>query len=194
MKPNNDKKKLLTNISLLLVLFGLFSFGTAIVVNSPKVLLQKELSEKINIIGPIEISKKNTVLSVSLKQNLASNGAYNYVTAELLDNKKEYVFGFGDEFSFETGRDSDGQWTEQKNKFSVKLTIPKAGKYYFKFSTESNIDTDKTIKVNVSTQKGSTLPHTLLGIFLLICAVLVNEVNNSTLRIIYKKLDEARED
>jgi hypothetical protein len=116
------------------------------------------------ILGPIVVSKDNTVLEFTVKETLNGYG-WSYLDGEMLDQNKEYLFGFGYEFWHETGYD-EGRWDEQKNKFDFKLTVPKKGTYFAHLYTEQ--PTYKQIGGNIQAWitpvKGSSVPYFAAGI------------------------------
>ena len=115
-------------------------------------------------IGPIVVSNDNTVLEFSVKQKLNGYG-WSYLDGEMLDQNKEYLFGFGYEFWHETGYD-EGRWDQQKNKFDFKLTVPKKGTYYAHLYTEqpSYKPIGGDIQAWITPIKGSSVPYFAAGI------------------------------
>ena len=100
-------------------------------------------------IGPLTITKANTILSVEVHQPFRTDG-WSYLEAEVQDPEGEYLFGFGDELWAESGRDSDGAWHEEKTDYDVDLTIPQAGTYYLAFSGSDSTHPQGTQQVGVS--------------------------------------------
>ena len=89
-------------------------------------------------IGPIEVDEDYTVYQIEARQNLRKFGVWSYVSGEVLDSNKNFLFGFGEELWKEQGVDSDGYWHEQNNSFHLKVTLPMKGVYYFRFKTETD--------------------------------------------------------
>ncbi len=116
------------------------------------------------IIGPITVDKDGTVLEFSVHESLNGYG-WSYVDGEMLDQNKEYLFGFGYELWHEKGYD-EGPWDEQANKFDFKLTVPKKGTYYAHLYTEQQAVSPigGNIQVWVTPVMGSSVPYFAAGL------------------------------
>jgi len=175
MSTNIEKKKkkakspFLTPI--ILIGFAFLSFITALYMHGDT---NYKMDERVpaagGVIGPITIKKDNSVFEVSLSQNI-NYGKWSNVTTELLDQNKKSLFSFGKEFWAQTGYDSEGSWAERDTSVSSKFTIKKAGTYYLRFSGE-NSGVISDINIKVRRKKGSSIPHMVLGIILLLCGLI----------------------
>ncbi len=186
-KPGN-KRKTLTKIANTLIAFGCICLISALVVNfSRGKSISKSLPLQGGIVGPIQVKKDRTVYLVEVFQRVG-NGQWSSVTGNVLDQDKNYLFGFGEEFWAESGRDSEGPWAESKNNYKMKVTLQK-GTYYFEFESERSRYVSGNITISVNRKLGSPLPFLIAGILALIIGVALNEIANQT----FTKMIEAIE-
>lgn len=186
-KPGS-KLKTLTQIAVTLIAFGCICLISALVVNfSRGKSISKSLPLQGGIVGPIQVKKDRTVYLVEVSQHV-SYGQWSSVTGNVLDQDKNYLFGFGEEFWAESGRDSEGPWAESKNNYKMKMTLQK-GTYYFKFESERSRYVSGNITILVHQKRGSPLPFLIAGILALISGVVLNEIANQT----FTKMIEAIE-
>jgi len=177
-KPGS-KLQTSTQIAIVLIAFGCICLISALAVNfSRGKSIVKSLPSQGGIVGPIQVKKDRTVYLVEVLQQV-SNGDWSSVTGNVLDQNKNYLFGFGEEFWKESGRDSEGPWTESKNKYKMKVTLQK-GTYYFEFESERSRNVSGNIKIVVNRRIGSSLPFLIAGILALIIGVVLNEYANQT--------------
>jgi len=133
------------------------------------------------LIGPIETKNKGETFEIIIVASLP-NQSWSVIEGEVLNEEKEYLFSFAKELWYETGSDSDGYWSENKNNYKMKITFPKTGKYYLNFKTESN-NMPQQATATISKKRGSSLPHLWFGI---ICILIGLHMYN-----FYRKLWEA---
>lgn len=192
MRNNSSKNKEETRaatrkLSNILLAFSVVYFVTALVLDFNSGLLKKEeLPGNGGIVGPVQVAGAGTVLEIKIAQHLYKNRAWSFVTGELLDANKSYLTGFGDELYYEEGWD-DGRWVEAERDFEDKLTIRKAGQYYFKFNVESNEPVDQlpALRVEISKKVASSVPHFAGGMILLIIGVILNLRSGGLLRNLF---------
>ena len=139
--------------------------------------------EDVSVFKPLDVPKDNTVYLITVRQNAESlpwNSGWNAVTTQVLDENKEYLFGFGGEFWRAKGYDG-GYWTEQKSKYAMKLTMPKKGRYFLNFEVEgSGPNVRRTpIYVTIHSKVGSGLPFLIIGIVSLIISVFMGYKANA---------------
>lgn len=105
----------------------------------------KEVSPTGGTLGPITVDGR-TWIGVEVEQSIApGRGSYqrwSFVTAELLDENKEYLSSFGGEFWHYAGYD-DGAWEESEDEYQATLLIPSSGTYHIRLKTESNVSADE---------------------------------------------------
>ena len=134
-------------------------------------ILHEELPPAGGVLGPIELSGSDTVLEIEIASPVA-DGQWTHWTGNLLNSKREFVLGFGEEFWRESGYDDGGYWTETKDDFDVRVTVPDPGSYYLEFSSEASLPgAGGSAMVEVHKAPGSSLPHMWLGVLGLIAAV-----------------------
>ena len=131
-------------------------------------------------IGPLTVRKHNETYSVSVNANLASQ-SWASIEGQVLNSSKEYLYSFGKELSYYSGRDYEGGWAELENTYSINITFPKPGIYYLKFNTQSN-RLPRSVSVKISKKRGSSIPHMWFGIISLIIGIALNEAKNRTFR------------
>jgi hypothetical protein len=83
------------------------------------------------VYGPYELKDVGRIhdIKITYKPSLTKNGL-RWCEFELLNEKKEPVGEFGHEFWAESGRDSEGSWSESDKKFTQQIVLKEAGKYY----------------------------------------------------------------
>ncbi len=170
---DEKKREELNKIGLIFLGYAVLCFITSFWFNSDvgKTALQEQVSPQGGTIGPLHVEESNAVYLITVQQNVQSM-AWSFVNGDVLDENKNYLFGFGGEFWEEQGRDSDGAWREAKENFDLKVTFPKPGKFYLKFESEMKTpDSGQGINIVVKKKRGSSLAHFILGLFSIIAAV-----------------------
>ncbi len=100
---------------------------------------------------------------------------WSHVDVAIYNAAGRYMFGFGDEFWYESGRDSEGyDWTEWINTYSARFTLPQ-GLYKLVISSEqSAVDKVSDIQLKLQRLNGSQLPFIWLGVVLLLVGWILN--------------------
>jgi hypothetical protein len=179
-----------SQMALVLVVFGVVCLITAGFFSiSRGTSIQKDLPLEGGIVGPVEVKTDNTVYLIKVFQYIRKDNDWSAVTGNVLDQDKNYLFGFGQEFWKESGYDSDGRWTESKTKYDMKVTLPK-GTYYLEFETDRTPGIDTGISVSVSKKMGSSLPFLAAGILALIIGVVMNEIANQTISKLVEQMED----
>jgi hypothetical protein len=143
----------------------------------PETVAVKQLPPAGGIIGPITVAKDRTTYHVKVKQPIRKSGHWATVSGEVLDANKKYLFGFGKEFWAESGRDSDGYWSESVTKYDMKVNLGK-GTYYLGIATERHPGVTDGIQVKVQRKSGSGLPFTIAGIMAMLLGVALVTMEN----------------
>ncbi|MEZ8382470.1 hypothetical protein [Vibrio splendidus] len=182
---NNDRVDL-GALATVFILFGLLSLATSWFYSAETVKIIRSnyypnSYDSQNVFGPIKVSKEGEVYEIFVRAALADQ-SWSYVEGEVLNEKKKYLFAFGEELSYYYGSD----WKELHNDYSLIVTFPEPGNYYLKFQTESSL-APRSIRVEVTNRVGSGLPHLWFGIITLLIGVIMNEIKNLT---IIKTLDK----
>jgi len=169
---DEDKKIKYNKMVSVLIGFAAVCFITSLIMNRDIGTSYKaSFSSFGGELGPINVKKNYSVYEISIKQSLHYNGAWSFVGGDVLDENKNYLFGFGKELWKASGYDSDGPWSEEETKYDIKTTFPKKGIYYLRFKAESNQESTSDIHVKVSPKQGSSLAHFVLAILCLIMGV-----------------------
>ncbi len=180
LEPQQRKK----HYAAVLVVFALVSLVTAIFMNADAGKKQRFTvpADGSGKPHPIEVREDRSVYVFEVRQSTAGmrdNVDWSAVTCEVLDNKGNYLFGFGDEFWSASGYDSDGSWSETKNKYKMKVTFRKKGTYLLDLKTErSNTSAQKPVQVTVTKKAASALPFLWAGIFALVGGVIMAAAAN----------------
>lgn len=133
-------------------------------------------------VGPIVVEQPGEVFEINVRANLPDNH-WSFIEVELLDGNEEYLYSFGQELWRESGRDSDGNWSESRRDFETKLTFPVTGFYYLNFIVESKSNKDpKSINVTVIKRKGSDIPHFWAAMLSLITGLILVEIKYGIFR------------
>ncbi|MEM7617531.1 MAG: hypothetical protein AAF195_04035 [Pseudomonadota bacterium] len=182
----------LGKIATVFIVFGLLSLITSWVYSfeTEKVASSSFKPNKTGVsaeVGPINSRKNNETYKITVRADLASQ-SWSHIEGQVLDSKKKFLFSFGKELSYYSGRSSDGNWVEKEDNYSINITFPQVGTYYLKFNSESD-RSPRNIEVKINKKRGSILPHLWFGIILIIIGLIVNELKNRTLRKIWNKLD-----
>ncbi len=147
---------------------------------------------EIALIGPIEITKAKQVVGIEISTSLPNN-SWAFVEGEVLDENKQYLFSFGDEFWHESGYD-DGNWEESYDEYEMKITFPEAGKYFLSIKAQGNANIDE-LQLRISQRLGSGIPHFILGLVLIICGLAIEEMRAKTIsKLIAKAVESAGDD
>ncbi len=182
--PRNER---LRAVGLVTLAFGALCLVSAIFFVGDRAPPRSEvIGSTGGTIGPLEIADDSTVLHVHVQQYVFKTG-WSYIEGELLDSEQEGLFSFGDEVWYETGRDSDGPWSERDNEFDLKITIPTAGTYFLAFTVDSGLTAFinppptpdeylSDITVRIHTKSGSTVPFFAAGILGLILGFVMHEM------------------
>ncbi len=161
----------LAKLSKVVLLFGVACYFTSCVMNVSvgTVDVEEMLPAEGGVVGPITIDDAGTVLSVNVQQRIDDAGGtfarWSFIMVSLLSEDQRYLTGFGGELWHEAGYD-DGYWEQAKTQFDTKLTIPRAGTYFFRFETESDVPPSELsrIAVGIESNLGSSLPFHVAGI------------------------------
>jgi len=114
--------------------------------------------------GPISIEDKPKIYMI--KARFSGDNTSNYLSGEVLDEEFEILYEFGKEFWHESGRDSEGFWSEGVYDVSAYFTFSEKGVYYIKLGTEDN--GGGNISVNISQMRGSYIVPLKTGAIMLI--------------------------
>jgi hypothetical protein len=132
-----NNKKTFNILAGILFVFSIISFITMGQLDSNiSPALKTSLPKTGGLIGPVEIKKDNTVCTIKSYQDVALNQS-SFLTGNVLDENKQYLFGFGKDLWNEEGNDDEGYWHETENNYETRVTFPIKGKYYFEFETEA---------------------------------------------------------
>ncbi len=171
----NNKK--LNKYAVTLIVFAAICFFMGIFAGKSIFTIDSDTftNDEITIVGPIETTTTNSLFKIKASQKIYNYGNWCYLSGEVLDKNKEYLFGFGKELYRETGRDSDGTWYENKTSYSTVINLKKPGTYYIKLynESESNPRQVGNITYSISAQKASNVPYVMLSIFSIIAGVIL---------------------
>lgn len=187
-KPRNEK---LRAAGIVLMAFGLVSLITAIFfARQSGAALVQSLPAEGGIVGPVEITKENTVLHITVQQSF-SQDSWSYIEGDVLDAEQEPLFSFGDELWRESGYDSDGAWSESDSTYDLKVTIPEKGTHYLELTAElAAPSTASSMSIRVEPQAGSTVPFIAAGIIGLILGLILHEMATGAIIRALGKLGE----
>lgn len=167
-------------VAFLVFLVSLFSDGTPISTTKVNV---KEIDKKEGYLSkPIKIDNTNTNYNIEWNVQFASSQNQGmYVVVELLDKEKNVINAVESDFWYETGRDSDGDWTESETSSSEYFKFLDEGNYFARIyaQTDSTYFTDTTksqASINFTVNEGALLSRyfLILSGFLTIVALLIS--------------------
>ena len=122
----------------------------------------KTLSGKGGVFGPLIVRENNSSYEFVIKNYVPLN-KWSSIEIEVLNEKKEYLFSFGDEMWHESGYD-EGPWVESKTDFSMDITFKKPGQYYFNVNSERNDGNGNSIVISAVKERGSNIAFLVLGV------------------------------
>ncbi|MGN0018145.1 MAG: hypothetical protein ACI37S_03795 [Candidatus Gastranaerophilaceae bacterium] len=185
------------NLILIIGIFCFVCFITYFSIESKKVTTKtySHLTENA-IYGPIVV-KQGQPKVCEIKGYMFGNNHSVYFSGEVLDADKETLYEFGKELWHEDGYDSEGYWSESDRNMTTKLSFTEPGTYYIQFNTDNN--RMKSMQLQITTKKGSGLPHLMVGFYMLIIAGLFFVLLNrkwvcETLDVINDWLEEISDD
>jgi len=160
--------KTLTQIGAAILVFAAVCFITGIVFStSRKVEYHHSLTPDGGIAGPISVREGRGVYKVEIGQTISKDNDWSYVSGDVLDQDRNYLFGFGEEFWKESGRDIEGRWSERNTSFDYKIALQK-GTYYLSLESERSPGVVSPVVVKISRVIGSYQPMAVAGIIGLI--------------------------
>jgi len=83
-----------------------------------------------------KVPEDGQMMRLEFRGNMPSN-RWKAMDMEIYDSNWKYLFSYHDELWVETGRDSDGQWTERRSKAYIEQRFPKKGEYFIYLSDSS---------------------------------------------------------
>ncbi len=172
----------MTQTATALIGFAVISFVTALFFNvTTGTLISETLPPAGGVVGPISVDKDRTVYQIKIEQNVSRDGAWNQITGEVLDENKNPLFSFGEEFWRESGYDDGGRWTEQKTDYDIKITLQE-GTYFLGMASENQDASLSQVRVTVKKKGGSAVPFFTAGVIALIIGVIVYEMGTGVFR------------
>jgi len=169
----NTKAITMESSATLLMGYAILCFVTSIILNMGSGQpLTATLGKEGGEVGPVVVEKAGEVYQVEINQPLKAYDIWSFVDGEVLNEEKEFLFGFGDEVWSESGYDDEGSWYEKKEDFSHNVTFPEAGTYYLNFKSEtSSQGSVDGVQVRVQKLVGASLAHFWIGMISFIAAI-----------------------
>lgn len=146
------------------VLFSLMSMRSCL--SNGKIIAQHsiQVSDTKNIpqtYGPFSLKEKGKIHKIEIQTRLNKDSWF-WGSAELLDENKQTINSIEAEFYRESGRDSDGAWTESKTKKKKLFYLKNPGIFYIKLLAEKG--TSNGAQLAASIKQGLLLArYYLLG-------------------------------
>lgn len=137
------------------------------------------------LIGPIELNSVNRLHTLYISGSSPYN-AYYSIGIDILDADKDLIRENEGEIWHESGRDSDGTWSESKTSFKKYFKLTKAGTYYLQLHHWKGTGQAHNISVKL---KEKTFQPIYLFIFsglILIMAYLYHSAGRQTIQEINK--------
>ncbi len=174
-------------ISLVFVGFAILYFATAVFFDGDTSKVTRDVSAGQNY-GPIVTKSANTVVLISVTNRFLQE-SWAFIETEVLDDKGQTITAFGGDTFHESGRDSEGAWSDSKTQRDVRVVLPTPGRYFLKFRvsggtkfqrTASDLTNQTQLRVTVAQKRGGSSILVGIGIILLILSVILNEIRNQT--------------
>lgn len=127
--------------------------------------LDEEVSPQGGTLGPVTVEEP-TWVGVEVRQSIERGRGtrykrWSFVTAELLDEDKDYLSSFGGEFWHYAGYDDGESWREAEDDYEATILIPSAGTYYVRLKTEANVSADELRPIRFTMQERPWWGHPL---------------------------------
>lgn len=90
------------------------------------------------VFGPYKLDQTGRIYDIQIRYGGPMNNDYLYCDIELLDSEKDPVASYRHEFWHESGRDSEGSWSEADRKVTQKVVLGDAGEYYISVTGEKS--------------------------------------------------------
>ena len=129
--------------------------------------------------GPLVVKEKNSSYEITISNHVQLN-KWSYIEVEVLDEKKQHLFSFGDGMWHESGYDDEGAWEESNTSYSMDITLKKPGEYYFKIISERNDGEGNPIVISSVQKRGSNVAFISLGVISLLLAGLTYYTETKT--------------
>jgi phosphotransferase system glucose/maltose/N-acetylglucosamine-specific IIC component len=102
-------------------------------------VIYKDISKQERL-DPFVVEEDNQLVAIIIEQRFGNSmvNKWRTFTIDILDSTEQYLCTVGSETFFESGRDDEGWWTEEKNKATLEITLHK-GIYHFNVSTKEPI-------------------------------------------------------
>lgn len=181
MKINPSLKKINTifynNLCIIALAFVVLCFWSCIdCLKNVKPISSSYDIKNGQIIGPIKVTKKPVIYQ--LEADFYGDNSSLDFSAEVLDSNKDTLYEVGKDFWHESGRDSEGYWSESDSKMLARLNFYNIGTYYIRFVVNSQ-NTGKTLKVTIKKPtSGSYVPYFILGFWLFFISIFAFIGNN----------------
>lgn len=160
-------------LAVVLTVFALLCFVTSASLDkSSRDVLSERVAPTGGVIGPITTTSKNQSYHIEVSSSLPTDQTWKFVTVDVLDQKKDFLFAFGKELWKQSGIDEGQRWSERVTRFEHKFTLQERGSYYLKVNVELGNAVQREIRVHVKELKGSGLAHFVLAIIAGALAVL----------------------
>jgi hypothetical protein len=148
------------------LVYAIVCWITSFVLDQPSgAAIKNALTTEDRAIGPLKVERANQVYDIEVKNPTIGNDQWSYVSGELLNEDQEPLMSFGKEQWAEAGYDDEGHWSESDTGYTMKLTVPKPGTYYFDFNVESSQPENDDIQVTITPKANSVLAHQVLALF-----------------------------
>lgn len=149
-EPNDDEKSPFQKfVSKLLggplfkysLLFGLLYIMAAVLTGFFGTKVESQAGYNIGkegnsfIYGPYKLAMQDRVHKVNTRMKVPNNSSV-YCIIEVIDEKREALLDWDNDFWFESGRDSDGYWEESNQNKTAHFVLREKGDYYLKITPD----------------------------------------------------------
>lgn len=162
---------------MILGLMGSFSSGSTIFSET----ITPPFPDSGVVYGPIAFDEQDSLYQISLRASGLPWNSWSWGGVELLNEEQLPINAIQHDFWKETGRDSDGQWSETSLSKEILFTLEQPGNYYLRVHGDIGNARSPAITVSVGEGAGSGLYYffsaavaLVLGIFLILQAPKTN--------------------
>ncbi len=190
------------HVALLVLGFAILFFATSFYFDASTKTYKRAKVPLGTMYGPIESTRPNQIIAITMR-HVTPRQSWAFVEGVVLKDRRHRITGFGGEYFRQSGYDSDGSWSESERERDVKVVLPTPGQYWLQFIAEGGrigaskgkrLDPKHRVEVSVAMKRGGAEILKWTGFFLLVVAVIMNEIRNRTVTGVLSRMGDDDDD